>query len=67
MAKTKGNATGGDMPMTEQQRFPSCCDDLGMTNAKPLCDEYELDRSWPGKQTFCVRRRGNSVTKGGNY
>ena len=67
--------SSGNMPFTEQQFFPQPCSDLGATNAKPRCTDHDLTPApsrtrigiWGDEQTFCVEKRGNKVTRGGNY
>lgn len=71
----KKTTSSGNMPAAEQEFFCSPLPDLGMTNAKPRCTEFDLRPTpsrtrigeWGDSMTFTADRRGNKVTEGGNY
>jgi hypothetical protein len=69
------NKTEGNMPQTEQPRFPIEGVDTTPANGIPRCTEHDLIPTysrtrvggWGDEQTFTVVGPGNKVTEGKNY
>jgi len=67
MKKKGPNPSGGNMPQTEQRRYPSTQDDLDQTTAIPRDTSYDLKKvqsrtrvgSWGDECTFEVTKKGN--------
>jgi hypothetical protein len=67
--------SSGNMPQTEQRKYEEAGIDTSPNNAVPRCTEFDLETvpsrtrlgAWGDEQTFKVSRRGNCVTRGGNY
>lgn len=64
----KKKTQGGEVPQTEQKRYPVPGSELGKTNACPRSTEYDLVPAesrirgfgfFPDEQTFRVVKKGN--------